>query len=235
MRKHLYFLCISLLVGGLLFISNTDSYGQKRKPAKKAAKKKSSDGEEGESTKANSSPASPKYDGSGFNIKFAPGFLWNTAGLEVEFPVGAKLTLGVNAYGKLGPTDNKKNNYIQKQEDYMKTGYLAELSAKYYFGSAPVGMYAHITGGYGNLLYGDGTIKPYSMITRPRDFEKAPQVAIELPEVKPYRGSLGIGYQFAMPTRKLVANLAGGALVGFDSENKTFFSLYLAPSVGIIF
>lgn len=238
MKRHFYLIgCLSLLFC-FLMVSGHEASAQKRKPAKKSSKKKgkaAADGGGGEEGASSEHHAPIKHDGSGINVKFAPGFLWNTAGLEFEFPINNKMSFGVNVFGKLGTTDSKKNNAMQKyEESFMKNGYLAEVALKYYFsGEAPAGFYGYLNAGYGNLLYGDGTIKPYSMIVRPREF-KQPNVAVPFAELKPYRGSLGVGYQFIMPTRHLVANLNGGALVGFDDDG-TIFSLYLAPSVGIIF
>jgi len=171
----------------------------------------------------------------GFNIKLSPAFFWNTASLELEYPLSSKFSMGINLFAKLGSTGGGKNNIKVKEESFLKDGYLAEALFRFYpKAMAPEGIFIQGSLTYGNLIYFDGNTRPYTLHNHWRKLKNVnSSVAIEKP--KPLGGGLGIGYQTVIIPERLIGCLVLGMQVNSDSANKTFFSIYLAPSLGIKF
>jgi hypothetical protein len=175
---------------------------------------------------------------SGLNVKFIPAFFWNSAGLEVEVPVANRLTVALSGYGKLGRTDSKKNNYVIPQEPFLENGYMVELAARYYptLTPKPAGLYAQVAVNYGNLLYFDGTTRPFSINQRWRKLEgNNLRNRSELKEFQPYGFSLGGGYQVMFVQRKIIANLGAGIQGNIAKSGGIGISVYVTPSIGIFF
>lgn len=177
-------------------------------------------------------------ESSGLNVKFIPAFFWNSAGLEVEVPVANQFTVALSGYGKLGRTDSKKNNYIVPQERFLENGYMVELAARYYptLTPKPAGPYAQVAVNYGNLLYFDGTTRPFSINQRWRKLEgNNPRNRSELKEFQPYGFSLGGGYQVVFVQRKIIANLGAGIQGNIAKGGGIEVFIYVTPSIGILF
>lgn len=173
-------------------------------------------------------------EGSGLNIKFTPAPLLNSAVVEFEYPISQAFSLGLNFGFKYALADVDESAPEINNNDLLENGYLAELSLKYYlFNPAPQGFYLQGTVGYGPLVYGDGSYRPLSINKAGHEFGDPNQVNTLFP-ASGLRGGVGLGYQFVLAPRHLVANLGAGVqLVGTEDGAKP--SLFLAPSVGFIF
>ena len=171
-----------------------------------------------------------------FNIKIQPAVFWATLGLEAEYVVSPKFTLALNILGKLGETDAKNNFRPIKKQDFLENGYLAELTGRCYIqltkkkiALAPTGFYIQATVGYSKLLYFDGNTRPFTLHTRKRN--------INDPNFKnptPIIGSLGAGYQVELVPKKIIANLSILSQTNIDDRG-FFLSIYISPSIGILF
>lgn len=176
------------------------------------------------------------YDG--HNIKLAPAFFWNTVGLGLEYAIKPNLTVGTLVYIKYGRTDGQKRPFIIKNEDYLGQGYRVEVEAKYYLtqdkkNKGPYGMYVQGNLSYGNTVYYDGTIRPYTLNNRWRDFVGlSVPVAIENP--KKISFGAGFGYQAIIIPKQFIANVMVGTQLGFGQKNP-FISFYFQPTLGYIF
>ncbi|MCR6639739.1 MAG: hypothetical protein NVV82_12340 [Sporocytophaga sp.] len=171
----------------------------------------------------------------GFNIKLSPAFFWNTASIEFEYPLSSKLSLGINIFAKLGSTGSGKNNIKVKEESFLKDGYLAEGLLRFYpLAMAPEGIFIQGSLTYGNLIYFDGNTRPYTLHNHWRKLKNVnSNVPIEKP--RPLGGGLGIGYQTVIIPEHLIGCLVLGVQANQDAGNKTFYSIYLAPSLGFKF
>ncbi len=171
----------------------------------------------------------------GFNIKISPAFFWNTASIEFEYPLSTKFSVGVNIFAKLGSTGGGKNNIKVKEESFLKDGYLAEGLLRFYpLAMAPEGIFIQGSLTYGNLIYFDGNTRPYTLHNHWRKLKNVnSSVPIEKP--KPLGGGLGIGFQTVIIPEHLIGCLVLGVQANQDAGNKTFYSIYLAPSLGFKF
>jgi hypothetical protein len=171
----------------------------------------------------------------GFNIKLSPAFFWKTIGLELELPIGNRFSIGVNLFGKVGRTDGQKSNYKVNDQDFLKDGIRAELALKYYLKpTAPEGFYIQANFAYNQIVYSDGTTKPYSInthINNTRDTSSSGTIA----KPYPYSAGLGLGYQLVFIPKHLIANIMIGAQGNMDTYNNPFLSFYIAPSIGYKF
>jgi hypothetical protein len=184
-------------------------------------------------------PEHPKNDAEatkgGFNIKLSPAFFWKTIGLELELPLGKKFSVGVNLFGKVGRTDGKKSNFKVPDQDFLKDGLRAELALKYYFKpTAPEGFYLQANFAYNQIVYSDGTTKPYSINTHVRN-ERDTSFTGELLKPYPYSAGLGLGYQVVFIPKHVIGNIMVGVQGNMDSFNNPFLSFYIAPSIGYKF
>jgi hypothetical protein len=182
----------------------------------------------------------PSSTPSRLNIKIQPAIFWATLGLEAEYVISPKITVALNVLGKIGRTDGKTVTYKIKQEDFLKNGYMAELIGRYYISLskkklklAPMGFYVQISGGYSKLLYFDGATRPFSLFARSKKPDD-PRSPSDFEQPQPFVGGLGCGYQVELLPKKVIANMLIGAQA--NSDNKGFFlSLYVSPSIGIMF
>ena len=174
-----------------------------------------------------------KEEAGGFSIKLIPGFFWETAGLEFELPLGGMVSLSLNGHYKYGNADQDKIQFIYGPEAYVENGYRAELAFKFYFGkTAPLGFYAQLQGGYTNIIYFDGTTRPFTVNSNWKEQKLNTPGFIETPQ--PYEGGLGFGYQLDV-SDGVVFNIFAGAQVNFDKANNLFYSFFLTPSIGYKF
>lgn len=171
----------------------------------------------------------------GFSIKAIPFFYWNTYGLSVEVPIISRFTVGVNAMYKFGRLDGENSNYLVKHENFHENGYLVDMYVRGYFGEMPKGFYAQLGASFGDILYHDGTTRPYTFNNNWKEFDNFNEVS-ELPDRSNYRFIGGVGYQMVIVSRKIVGNVLLGGQVDFkETDNSAVISLYLEPSIGIIF
>jgi hypothetical protein len=168
----------------------------------------------------------------GFNIKTSPAFFWKTISLEIEAPLGKRFSIGLNVYGKLGRTDGKKSNFVVKNQNFFSNGIRGELVFKYYFKpTAPEGFFLHANMAYNQIVYSDGTTKPYSLNvhSQPVDTSSTPS------KPYPYSAGLGIGYQVIFIPKHLIGNIMMGVQGNMDAKNNPFISVFIAPSIGYVF
>jgi hypothetical protein len=179
----------------------------------------------------NKKPASDE-EGSGFNIKTSPAFFWKTISLEIEAPLGKKFSVGVNVYGKLGRTDGTKSNFKVKNENFLSNGLRAELVLKYYFKpTAPEGFFLHANAAYNQIVYSDGTTKPYSLNVHNQSVDTSSTSL----KPYPYSAGLGVGYQVIFIPKHLIGNIMMGVQGNMDAKNNPFISIFIAPSIGYVF
>jgi hypothetical protein len=175
------------------------------------------------------------YDG--HNIKLAPAFFWNTVGIDGEYVIKHKFSISALVYLKYGRTDGQKRPFIIKNEDYLGQGYRVELQGKYYLkqdkkNKGPYGMYVQGNFSYGNMVYFDGTTRPYTINNRWRDFVGL-SVPSEIENPKKISFGAGLGYQVIIIPKQFIANVMVGTQLGFGQKNP-FVSFYFQPSLGYI-
>ena len=171
----------------------------------------------------------------GFNIKLSPAFFWKTLVLEIELPLGKRFSMGVNLFGKIGRTDGLKSNYKVKEQNFLQDGIRAEFALKYYFKpTAPEGFYLQANFAYNQIVYSDGTTKPYSVNTHIHNATDTSSTGALL-KPYPYSAGLGLGYQVVFIPKHIIGNIMVGAQGNMDAYNNPFLSFYIAPSIGIKF
>jgi hypothetical protein len=178
--------------------------------------------------------ATPKNESSGFNIKTSPAFFWKTIAVEIEAPIGKKFSIGLNLYGKVGRTDGKNANFKVKKQNFLTDGMRVELAFKYYFKpTAPEGLYLQTNFAYNQIVYADGTTKPYSL----NSHVQPPDTNATGTSLKPYPYSagLGLGYQIIIVPKHLIGNFMLGVQGNMDAKNNPFLSFFVAPSIGYVF
>ena len=165
----------------------------------------------------------------GFNIKFSPAFYWKTIGVELEYIASPKISVGLNLYGKWGPTRPEKINETSSY-NFFQEGIRAELALKYYImKKAPEGLYIQANLAYSQLSYYNGSVHPYTLLNMGLPFS---EIGVK---PKPYGGGLGLGYQIIIIPKFLIADFMLGMQANVAGNNKVFASLYAAPAIGIIF
>lgn len=171
----------------------------------------------------------------GISIKVIPFFYWNTYGLSFEVPVYSRFTFGVNAMYKFGRLDGESANYLIKHENFHENGYLVDVYVRGYFGEMPKGFYGQLGASFGDILYHDGTTRSYTFNNNWKEFKSFNEVST-LPNRSNYRFIGVVGYQMVIVSRKIVGNLLLGGQLDFNEvDNSSVLSLYIEPSLGIIF
>lgn len=179
-------------------------------------------------------PESPnKFDGTGFAVKLVPSFFFQTAGVELEYRLTDNFTVGLNGYYRFGSEDNGTNLFQNSNDPSLKNSFMAEVVGKYYFDAALSGFYAQAGVGVGDLVYGNGSARPFSFTQHLTENKTIGNTA-EVLKPNPLRAQLGLGYQWIILPKRLVANFSGGIMY-FTNSKGTQFSPFLAPSVGFIF
>lgn len=172
-----------------------------------------------------------EYKGSGLNFKLTPALFWSTLGLEVEKPVSDNITLSLAGAYRLGSVETKTDREVTDAS--YGNQYMVELAGKYYFDKTPKGWYAMAQVNVSNMLFADGTSRPFSTFGPAKSQSDINQAN---PFLKPgaFRYGLGAGYQWIAIRRNLVANIGAGLQFYSDSKG-THANLYLMPSFGYIF
>lgn len=165
------------------------------------------------------------------NLKLFPAFHLNTFGLAYEQPISDRLSLELMAGYKLPIT--KPEGAVPKNDAY-KAGFLVDLTARYYTGTAPEGWYFSAMVGASNILYPDGNVRPFSInnMQAQTPLTATGAKAISNPEVLRY--AIGAGYQIKMVSRRLVANI-GVSFGGYSNDMGTQYQLSLTPTIGYSF
>ncbi|MFN3403413.1 MAG: hypothetical protein ACK40G_04905 [Cytophagaceae bacterium] len=180
-------------------------------------------------------PAEEEKSGRGVNVKLSPAFFWKTVGLEFEFPLAKRMSIGLNLFYKYGNAEGVGNRFIIKEEGFPTDGYRAELALKFYLvGHAPEGFYVQLDGFYNQLMYFDGNSRPFTLHNNwdKLQYDNSPSI---LEKPNPIGGGLGIGYQLVFIPKHLIGNVTLGVQGNQDLNNNLFFTVYLAPSLGIRF
>lgn len=172
--------------------------------------------------------------GLGFNLKVAPVLFWKTLITEFEYPLSSKFSIGLNVLTKFGRTDWGKKQQPIVKESLLENGLRFELALKYFItGDAPTGFYVSANGAWGNLIYFDGNVRPYTFHNHWKN--TVDEASGKLLKPFPFSGGIGAGYQLMILPKHIIANLMIGAQANFDNQQSLFISLYAAPSIGIIF
>lgn len=165
----------------------------------------------------------------GLNLKLSPAFYWKTIGAELEYVPTTHFSIGLNVYGKWGVTRPEKIDETTKY-NFLSDGLRAALAFKYYiFNKAPEGLYVQANVAYTQLTYYNGSPIPYTLLN----------VGLHSGEIgvkpKPYSGGIGVGYQVIVIPNIIIANVMAGLQASVARDNKVFMSVYVAPSIGVIF
>jgi len=178
-----------------------------------------------------------------FNIKVQPAFYWGTLGLEMELSAGHNMSFGVNVLGRLGSLDKSPINEKIRTEDYQQNGMAAEIFFRYYLHDkehkshfAPTGFYVHFNAGTNFIVYSDGSLRPFNIVTftqrKSGDQNQSPQF---FSRPQPYFGGVGIGYQVIIFPQHLIGNIFFGTQANVSGDNKFQLALYISPSIGWLF
>lgn len=175
------------------------------------------------------------YDGSGFNIKAMPALFWNSASVEMELPVHKSFSVAVSGTFKLGRTDGKQSNFRVNPAEYLDNGFRLDLHVRYFpVSHAPFGFYADAFASYGQIVYFDGTTRPYSLLNRVKEKNDLRSPS-NISKPQPFGAGVGVGYQVLLIPKKVVANFFFGVQSNIDGDNTIFLSGFVAPSLGILF
>lgn len=167
----------------------------------------------------------------GLAIKLIPAFYWGTFGVQVEYPLTNKISIGLMTMVK--KSDSK--NHILHPEDYQDGGFLVDIYAKYFLlGDAPEGLYGLANLSYNAMLYYDGNTRPYALKNRWKDFEGF-RVPSSIKQPKAINAGFGVGYQLIVVPKHVIADIFLAATANLDHTNSFFIQLYLAPSIGFVF
>ncbi len=184
-------------------------------------------------------------------VRFMPAFYLDCGAIEIEYPLSTSLSVGVNMLGKLGRTDNGTTiNFKMRPETYQDAAFRAEFALKFYIPmwwdkeagfNAPSGLYLQGNASYGNLLFYDGNIRPYTFHSRWKKInggQLRTPTQLDLPSDIGLGG--GIGYQAIVIPNHFIANIMVGmhtyrrfvqAKGNFDPD----LSFYVSPSIGWVF
>lgn len=170
------------------------------------------------------------------NVKVMPAFYWSSIGAEIEYPVSDAFTVGLNILGKIGRTDGKNVVFKIRPESTQESAYRLELAAKYYLGkSAPIGFYGQFNLSYGNLLFFDGTNRPYTMHSKWKKFNDDKRAPTLVEQPKDYSVGLGAGYQLIVIPKKIIANIMVGTQLYLEQTSGMYPAFYISPSLGYVF
>ena len=170
------------------------------------------------------------------NVKFMPAFYWSSLGVEIEYPLADAFTIGLNILGKIGRTDGKRVVFKIRPETHQESAYRMELAAKYYLKkTAPIGLYAQFNVTYGNLLFFDGTNRPYTLHSKWKKFDGGVRSPSEVERPKDYSLGIGGGYQLIVIPKKIIANIMVGTQLYLEQSSGMYPSFYVAPSLGYVF
>lgn len=170
------------------------------------------------------------------NVKAMPAFYWSSLGIEIEYPLSDVFTIGLNILGKIGRTDGRNTVFKIRPETHQESAYRLELAGKYYFQqSAPIGFYAQLNVTYGNLLFFDGTNRPYTMHSKWKQFNGGVRAPATIETPKDYSFGIGGGYQLVVIPKKIIANIMVGTQLYLEQTSGIYPSFYVAPSLGYVF
>ena len=170
------------------------------------------------------------------NVKLTPALYWSSLIIEVEYPLTDAFTIGLNILGKLGRTDDGSTAFKIRPEKVQDPAYKLELATKYYFGNtAPIGFYAQFNFSYGNLLFFDGTNRPYTLHSKWKKFEGGVRAPAVIESPKDYSLGIGGGYQLVVIPKKIIANIMVGTQLYLEKDSGIYPAIYVAPSLGYVF
>ena len=131
--------------------------------------------------------------------------------------------------------DGKKANMKIKSESFLEDGIRIELACKYYLkGNAPDGFYLQSNVAFSQIVYFDGTTKPYSINDNWKKFSNLNPLE-EIKKPNPLSFGLSGGYHINVLGDHVTANFMLGVQANFDSEGKPFVSAYVFPALGYKF
>jgi len=172
----------------------------------------------------------------GLNAKLMPAFYLNSLGLEVEYPLNDFFTIGINLIGKIGRTDGNRVVFKIRPETSQEASYRVELAAKYYISkNAPTGLYGQFNISFGNLLFFDGTNRPYTLHSRWKRFDAGIRSPVEIVPPRDLSLGVGVGYQLVVIPKKIIANIMVGSQLFFEQDSGIYPSVYISPSLGYVF
>lgn len=171
----------------------------------------------------------------GTNIKVSPALYWKSIVVGGEFPLGNRFSTGINLFAKYGLNDKRFAYYSTQNEKFFADGISGELYFRYYLKkTAPEGFYFHTYFNYNQILYFDGSVRPYTLYNT-WDKAKLVKKTAGIGKPLPYSGGLGTGYQFILIPDKIIGDVLLGVQGNIDADNSFFVSVFLLPSIGYKF
>jgi hypothetical protein len=167
------------------------------------------------------------------SVKITPAFGNRTFMAQYEHPINDHLSISLLAGLKF--SKNADDNALSTvKNDADKGGYMVDVIGKYYFKVAPSGFYVLGSLGASNIIYRNGTVRPYSFTTGVKESKVRTVAANTIPNPNAFRVAIGGGFQWTIIPRTLIAdiNLSVGS---YSNSDGSAVQLYFTPSVGYIF
>jgi hypothetical protein len=167
------------------------------------------------------------------SLKLTPAFGYRTFMAQYEHPINDHFSVSLLAGLKFSATADD-NTLSPVGNDADKGGYLVDVIGRYYFKTAPSGFYLQGALGASNIIYRNGTVRPYSFTTGIKEAKLGTPTANTVPNPNAFRVAVGGGYQWTIIPRTLIAdiNLSVGS---YSNTDGSALQLYFTPSVGYIF
>ena len=166
------------------------------------------------------------------SLKLTPAPGYRTFMAHYEHPLSDHLSLSLVAgFKSSGPKED--NNLTPAKNNIYKSGYLVDVVGKYYFNLAPSGFYGLASLGASNILYGNGTVRPYSFTPGIKKLDPTKADAT-IPNPKALRIAVGAGYQWTIIPRTLIADFNFN-IGSYSNSDGSHVQMYFTPSVGYIF
>lgn len=168
----------------------------------------------------------------GLSIKFIPAFFWNTYGLQAEYPLSFKMTVGINGYFYTGLP--KGGQIKPTHQAFHDNNWGVDVFGKYYFkDNAPEGLYVYANASYNKMLYFDGNNRPFTLHNNWKEFEGFDKNNV-LAIPSNFSGGIGVGYQI-----KFMPHLVGDATFVMQGQTSSkggaYLSFHILPSIGYLF
>jgi hypothetical protein len=166
------------------------------------------------------------------SLKLTPAFGYRTFVAQYEHPLSDHLSLSLLA-GFKAAGNKDDNNLNPRKNNSLKSGYLVDVVGKYYFNLAPSGFYALASAGASNIIYDNGTVRPYSFTPGIKKLDPTKTDAT-IPNPKALRVAIGAGYQWTIIPRTLIADFNFN-IGSYSNSDGSYVQMYFTPSVGYIF
>ena len=167
------------------------------------------------------------------SIKITPAFGYRTFAAQYEHPINDHVSISLLAGFKFA-TDADDYTIAPVKNNADKSGYMVDVVGKYYFKTSPSGFYVLGSLGASNIIYRNGTVRPYSFSSGIKEVKLGKDAVTTVPNPNAFRVAVGGGFQWTIIPRTLIAdiNLSVGS---YSNSDGSAVQIYFTPSVGYIF